>query len=428
MIENRLVRVCFLMLVPMLHLHAQTNTFCQSGGQPTANAGKLVCLLPNLGFPPTSNGGTQLAIGGLDADIASQASLFPLASPASGIVYTTDPALQVTVPSGTESFGPVMFERGETLHRGKFFVAVTYQNFQFSNIDGINLKNIPAVFPTTEGAAGFVETSTRVDLKINQFAVYATYGLTNRIDVSIAVPLLDVKIGASTSCSNGYNSATGTFTGPINCIETNQKTTNGQPVFAYSRSVSNQATGIGDIVVRGKASLWQGEHLRLAAAVDLRLPTGDDLNFLGTGATGVRPFLAASWRGRVAPHADFGFQWNGNSDIASINGPGFTGKLPNNVFWVAGADARVVNRLTLSGDYLGQRVMTALREGIQTAAPSGFTGIQSYSGSFNTNYATVGGKLNPIGNLLITANVFFNLDNNGLHNKPAPLGGISYTF
>ena len=176
------------------------------------------------------------------------------------------------------------------------------------------------------------------------------------------------------------------------------------------------------------ASIHHHEHLRVAAAVDVRLKTGNELNFLGTGAIGVRPFVAASWRGRVAPHADFGFQWNGNSDIASINGPGVTGKLPNNLFYVAGADARVVKRLTLSADYLGEHVFSVLREGLQTEPSSGFSGIYTGSGSFNTNYITVGGKVNPVGNLLLTANVFFNLDNNGLHNKPAPMVGISYTF
>jgi hypothetical protein len=175
--------------------------------------------------------------------------------------------------------------------------------------------------------------------------------------------------------------------------------------------------------------LWQGEHLRIAAATDVRVPTGDEQNFLGTGAAGVRPFVAVSWRDRIAPHADFGFQWNGNSEIASIQGPGVTGKLPNNIFYVAGADARVVKRFTVSADYLGERVFTALREGLVTDTTSGFTGIYTTPASFNTNYVTLGGKVNPVGNLLLTANVFLKLDNNtGLHNKPAPLVGISYTF
>jgi hypothetical protein len=421
--KNVRVGICLLIL-GCATLYAQTNTFCQANGQATVHAGKLVCLLPNLGFPPATSGPDP--IGGLDAAIASQAGLFPLASPASGIVYTTDPSLQITVPSGTESFGPVMFERGETLHRGKFFLAFTYQNFQFSNMDGVNIKDIPAYFPATitvngVPSSGFVETGTRVDLKINQFAVYATYGLTDRIDVSVAIPFLDVKLGANSSCEDAYSTLAGHL-GPQRCFAQSS----GPNQQSVSRA--NEATGVGDIVLRGKARLWQGERMRLAAAVDVRVPTGDELNFLGTGATGVRPFLAASWRGRVAPHADFGFQWNGNSDIASIQGPGISGKLPNSLFYVLGADARVVKRLTLSADYLGQHLFSALREGVQTESSSGFTGVYSYAGSFYSNYISVGGKLNPVGNLLITANVFFKLDDNGLHNKPAPMVGLSYTF
>ena len=414
--KNGWLGVCLLVL-SCLPLCAQTNTFCQSNQQPTVHAGKLVCLLPNLGFPPVSSGPDP--IGGLDAAIASQAGLFPLASPASGIVYTTDPSLQITAPSGTDSFGPVMFERGETLHRGKMFIAFTYQNFQFDNMDGVNLKNFPAYFQVpNEGVPTFVETNSRVDLKINQFAVYATYGLTNRIDVSVAIPFLDVKLGATSTCEGAYaGGETGSCQFALN---------NG--THATTVAKSSEATGIGDIVFRAKGSLWQGEHLQVAAAVDVRVPTGDELNFLGTGAAGVRPFVAVSWRGRVAPHADLGYQWNGNSDIASIDGPGVSGKLPNNLFYVLGADARVAKRLTLSADYLGEHVFSALSEGIQTEPNSGFSGVYTTPGSFNTNYISVGGKLNPVGNLLLTANVFFKLDHNGLHNKPAPMVGISYTF
>jgi len=38
------------------------------------------------------------------------------------------------------------------------------------------------------------------------------------------------------------------------------------------------------------------------------------------------------------------------------------------------------------------------------------------------------GKVNPLGKLLVTANVLFRVNNAGLHSKPAPLIGVSYTF
>jgi len=309
MSKNAWLGICFVILAS-LPLCGQTNTFCQANGQPTAHAGKLVCLLPNLGFPPVASGADPIA--GLDAAIASQSGLFPLASPASGVVYTNDPSLQIPVPSGTDSFGPVMFERGETLHRGKVFIAFTYQNFQFSDIDGVDLKSIPAYFLVpNQSQPTYVETSSRVDLKVSQFAAYATYGLTNRIDISVAVPILDVKLGATSTCQSAavVGGGTGSCQFALN---------NGTSATTVTKSQG--ATGIGDIVLRAKGSLWQGERLRVAAAVDVRVRTGDELNFLGTGAWGVRPFVAASWRYRVAPHVDLGYQWNGNSDIASIDG------------------------------------------------------------------------------------------------------------
>ncbi len=422
MIKKALLGSFVLIFLANCQLLAQTNTFCQSNVQgvvlPTVHAGKLVCLLPNLGFPPINSGPDP--IGGLDAAIASQASLFPLASPASGIIYSNDPALRIPIASGTDSFGPIMFERAETLHRGKFFVALTYQNFQFSNLDGINLKSTPAYFLISNTGPTYDQTYSRIDLKINQFAIYATYGLTNRIDISVAIPVRDVKLSSVSNCTTQFEVGVGSVS-PCEF-----RLANGHSQSEVMKS--EEASGIGDLVLRGKTRLWQGERLRFAAAVDVRVKTGDELNFLGTGAVGVRPFVAASLRGRIAPHADLGYQWNGHSDIASIQGPGITGKLPNNLFYVGGADARVIKRLTLSADYMGQRVDNALREGIHTESQSGFTGIYTGTGSYNTNYVTVGGKFNPTRSLLVTANVFFKMDDNGLHNRAAPLVGLSYTF
>jgi len=52
------------------------------------------------------------------------------------------------------------------------------------------------------------------------------------------------------------------------------------------------------------------------------------------------------------------------------------------LFYVLGADARVVKRLTLSADYLGQYFISALREGLQTDPTSNFTGISTTSNNF----------------------------------------------
>jgi hypothetical protein len=41
---------------------------------------------------------------------------------------------------------------------------------------------------------------------------------------------------------------------------------------------------------------------------------------------------------------------------------------------------------------------------------------------------SLGGKWNPAGHLLITANVLIRVNEGGLHSRPAPLIGLSYMF
>ena len=48
---------------------------------------------------------------------------------------------------------------------------------------------------------------------------------------------------------------------------------------------SGSAEGIGDMVLRGKYNFFRGTGTSVAAALDLRLPTGDADDLLGAGAT-----------------------------------------------------------------------------------------------------------------------------------------------
>ena len=97
-----------LILVILIHLPqapAQVNSFCQ------ARASTLYCKIPSLFGNAVVN-----PLQPLDQALATQLTLVPLALPASGIVYTKNPATKLPVPSGTETFGPVLTERGETLY------------------------------------------------------------------------------------------------------------------------------------------------------------------------------------------------------------------------------------------------------------------------------------------------------------------------
>ncbi|HUB30840.1 MAG TPA: transporter [Terracidiphilus sp.] len=397
---------------------AQTSaSFC------SAHADKLYCLTPNLYANPNPDPFTAVL-----STLGSQLGMVPLASPASGIIYSLDPSLKIPIPSGTETFGPVLVERGETLGAHKLFVAFTYQHFSFSSLDGLKLGKIPILFNVCDplGQCAPIATNNQVSPKVNQYAFFGTYGVTPRIDVSVAVPIIDSELTvAASSCTQPY------CQGP-------QYVNNGQVSQIVFQPISRQgsATGIGDVVLRGKVLVFRGEKFRAAAGVDVRLPSGDALNFQGTGAAGVKPFGAISRSGRIAPHVNAGFQWNGNSIIGSST-PGQNGKLPNNFFWDVGADAGATKYLTFAADVLGEYVNSALRlQPITITPPTSSVAltpvpVQSAAisrGSFPTLKGAFGVKVKPFGHFLISGNVLFSLTHNGLRNDPVPLVGASYTF
>jgi hypothetical protein len=164
----------------------------------------------------------------------------------------------------------------------------------------------------------------------------------------------------------------------------------------------------------------------------MRAPTGDEYNFLGSGAAGVKPFLVMSFKaGRVSPHLNGAFQWNGKSVLAGNPATGVSRKLPNELSFIAGADVGITPKLTLAADFLGLR-----REGAQRVAGTAF---QAANGTFYQNIAwrrsgisqyngAVGFKINGSGNLLLAFNLLFRLNDAGLRARVIPLISLSYSF
>lgn len=381
---------------------AQVNTFCQ------AHAETLYCKIPSLFGTPVVN-----PLQPLNQALATQLTLVPLASPASGIVYIQSPGNKLPVASGTETFGPVLTERGETLYVKKLFVAGVYQRFRFDSLDGVNLKQIPMLFFFCDpiGQCGPIATIVRVDAHLDQYAIFATYGVTTWLDASIAMPILKVSLAA-----NG-----------VNCVEPycSFLSPDGMTTKFQNAAITDSATGIGDVVLRAKASVFESRKFKFAAGVDVRVPSGDALNFLGAGATGVKPFEAVSRSGRFSPHLNVAYQWNGNSYLAGAVA-GEKAKLPEVLSYALGADVAVVKNLTVSADYLGEHVLNASR--LAKVTTMGIPNTTASSGTFNTVRGAVGFKWKPFKELLVSGDLLGKFDHNGLHHTAVPLVGVSYTF
>ena len=242
-----------------------------------------------------------------------------------------------------------------------------------------------------------------LDLEIVQdiFAFFATYGLTRTWDVGIVVPIVHSRVRAVALATIIDNS-------PV----TNAHFFDTPPLAPGSdlpRSTGGgDETGIGDIILRTKYNFLRnhGAWPDLAILGQVKLPTGDEDDLLGTGETNFKALLIASrsfgpgtetrW---LAPHLNLGYELTtGNSEM-------------DNLRYVMGFDARVHPKLTIAVDSLGRW------------EPSG-DGI----GDHIVDLA-LGAKWNPFRSFLLNAGVQIPLNKSeGLRPNIAWTLGLEYTF
>ncbi len=371
----------------------------------------------------------------LNIALASQLAALPLPSPASGFTYTFDRATG-TFTRSTQSFGPILTDRAETIGRGKFLFGYNAQSFSFHTLEGLDLNSIPAVFTHDDfqqggGKADVVATVNSIQAAIAQLSAEFTYGITNRLDASVAVPLVHT---ALTVRSDARIVRVGTGTDLAVHFFADPSAPGG---FGDTRTFSDQgtATGLGDVIVRVKGTVLREANRALAAGVEVRAPTGDEENLLGSGATGVKPFLAFSTvYGRFAPHINIAYQWNGSSVLAGNVKTGQRNRLPAAILYAAGADLGVNARFTLAVDVLGQRVIDSPRLAARTFTASGPAGtallpdITFANSTYSITTGSAGFKLNIAKRILANFNLRFELGSAGLADRASPLLGIEYGF
>jgi hypothetical protein len=412
------------------------------------DSGKLALLIPEL-FGPTGlkvdsraklpdgsdhsahfNSAFQAEFTQFNIALASQLAAVPLPTPASGFTYTFDSALGVFQRS-TQSFGPILTERSETIGKKKVSFGITYQHFSFDTIEGLSLGDVPAVFTHDDAQLGggrtdVVTTDNSIDASVDQTVLFLSYGLGSRFDISVAVPFVSVDLAAQSLAQvrrvgTSASPATHFFDDGLGDLGTTRTYAN-----------SGHASGIGDVTVRLKGNPVHNESVALAIGVDGRFPTGDEEDLLGIGAFGVKPFVVLSLsQGRVAPHLNFAYLWNGKSVLAGSAATGQKEDMPDQVQYAVGADIGVTKRLTLAFDFLGTYVIDSprlLRETFTAANGQSFPQIGFVTESYNLANGAAGLKFNPVGKLLVDFNVLFKLDSAGLRDKVTPLFGIEYAF
>jgi hypothetical protein len=354
----------------------------------------------------------------------------PLPSVASGFTYRFDSTLGVFQRT-TQSFGPILAERAETIGAGRFAFGFAAQRFTFDSVEGLDLRAVPAVFMHDNaalrgGREDVVTTLNSIRATVNQSTTFVTYGVTDRFDVSLAVPVLSNSLEV-------VSDATIQRLGTTNPLTHFFRQSNGDIGNRRLFTAVGSATGIGDITVRFKATTTKGASRGLAVGLDVRVPTGDPLNLLGTGTTGLQPFVV--WSGalqKISPHLNASYTWNGSSVLAGNPATGQAADFPDQVGYAAGADIGMNSHVTLAVDLLGRWVINAERLKQETFhaldGHSTFPNIVFGADSFNMLSGSIGMKVNVVDRLLAEFNVLFSLDQNGLRDKVTPLVGFQYTF
>jgi hypothetical protein len=417
----------------------------------------------------------------LNASIATALSIIPLSSPASGVIERKDRATGAELAESS-TLGPIFTERAETIGKGHFYIGFSNQDFHFTRYNGVSLNALSVLYPggqssqiLTSATGSALQTvpatfGLGMDVRLSQNIAFLTYGVTDRFDVSVGLPMVHSAVAARTYDGTIYaGNGAGTLGSTCWCANT---FTPGSPTLIQQQigQASYGKTGFGDLLVRAKGTVYRKPNAVVAIGADVRFPTGDAANYLGVGTTSVKPFVAVSFYSKplrngvvLSPHFDAGWQFSGKSILgagltptglsqSAAYGPPFTsnqGFLPDVFSWAGGVELALGRRNTLIADVLGNQVgwihgmPNATNETISnlllptgvTADPNAVPTKGSASGlvsagnvSFGQYSGSFGYKLKIAGNLIANFNVLVRFDNNGLTARIVPLFGLGYSF
>ncbi|HEX7037784.1 MAG TPA: transporter [Pseudomonadales bacterium] len=291
----------------------------------------------------------------LSNGLLSGMGVFALNSTVTGVTFDLSQGVPV---STQDSLGPLLAERATTIGDGRLTFGFGYSRQKFDELDGNDLSETevvlfhqdccqagpPPVPPPDDQHTGFELDTIRlmIDIDIEQevFAFFGNYGLTDRWDVGVVVPVVSVEARAFSEAEILLAEPDGgsTFGGnPVHSFEQD-------PSAAFSET-GGKETGLGDVILRSKYQLASSDTTGFDFSVlgQVTFPTGDEDELLGTGETKFRGMLIASkTMGRYTPHANVAYEVaTSNSDL-------------ENLTYAVGFDARVTDRITGAIDVLGR--------------------------------------------------------------------------
>jgi hypothetical protein len=334
---------------------------------------------------------SSAALNNLSSIISSNVSTYAFNSTVAAVSFDLEQGVPVRTQ---ESLGPILAERARTIGRNRLNLGASYAYIDYKQLNGraVSDLTLDLAHEDVPGDIPYEHDIIRLnlDLKLRQqrMAFFATYGLTDSLDVALIVPVVETR---------GSVKSTATII-PFQPGTPHQF--GGSTMATASNKAS--ATGLGDISLRAKWHATQGLDTPVEAAVvaQATFATGDEKDLLGTGSHSA--FLGgvlSAELGRFNPHFNVGYEQFFDDDSAAFK--------RSNVRAVTGFDVAATPNLAFSAEVLARWL---------TKGPDFY------------DFA-IGGKWEAFKGVPLTANIVLPINRNkGLRPDYVLMFGIESTF
>jgi hypothetical protein len=368
---------------------------------------------------------------------ATVARSLPVISASPGLTFTYDPS-SGAFERNTDLLGQLYLERAQPIGRGKWNISASYQRVAVNGVQGEDLDNLrdsrlPIILPGVTSRGGFLLRFNRyaVALTVDEMTFQGTYGITDDLEVNFTLPVLLSRLSVGSMAQTFTRNPNDNSLVPI---PPEQRGTR------FEQDISH-ATGVGDMLLRGKYRFLKTAWGDAAAGLVVRMPTGSEENFQGTGSWEFSPLLYLSTR-RIPIAGPVAFQGfvNGGFDLVVNDVDVSEGRIG------AGFDLAFWDRATLSIAFLGREPFHGFapagffdkprynpRTGCPVSSPScgqptaPLFGLTSVRASYYN--LSIGGRVNLWNDTVFGfGNVLVPLSEQGIHTAPIPLLGLEATF
>jgi hypothetical protein len=350
----------------------------------------------STGSPDRDRASAQATSDTISRALLANLATLPVSSSSAGFAFRLNPELG-TVERSSRSFGPFFVERALTAGRGAASIGLTLQHFRFTSLDGHELRDGSLVTTanrfTDEPEAYDLDRLT-LGIDADVATLHGNVGVADAVELGFAVPIVALRLKGERA--NLYRGRT--FT---------------------QASASASALGLADVVLRAKVSMFGGHAAGLAAAADVRLPTGRREDLLGTGSSSLRLVAIGSAEHRaVSMHANAGMTFGGLAREI-----GFGGALA----------VAATGRFTLTGELLARHIDGPADIGTVAAPHPTLIGVETLrlrpgGSGFAMMLLSPGFKWNVTDTWVVVGNVSVPLTTAGLTSPIIPFVGIDYAL